>query len=112
MDRQISPRGDQLVLAFGHKVGGEFATNPMSGLRANQGDTANQVDPRSVVNPKQGRQLLAAVTYAGRQPGWYDYPRLRDQACSRGVRSFRRIASITCRWLRHRPPLLPALRGQ
>lgn len=61
-----------LLMAFGHKVG-EFGTNPMSGLRASQEDTVNQVDPRSVVNPKQGRQLLAAVTYAGRRPGWYDY---------------------------------------
>lgn len=26
-----------------------------------------------MANPKQGRQLLAAVTYAGRLPGWHDY---------------------------------------
>jgi integrase len=61
-----------LLLGYGVKVG-ELGTNPLAGLRVGNQDTLNQVDPRSVVNPKQGRQLLAAVTYAGRRPGWYDY---------------------------------------
>ncbi|WP_367134553.1 hypothetical protein [Saccharothrix sp. HUAS TT1] len=57
-----------LLLGYAVKVG-ELAANPLAGLRVTGQDTINEVDPRSVVNPKQARQLLAAVTYAGRRPG-------------------------------------------
>jgi integrase len=33
----------------------------------------SEVDPRVVLNPKQARQVLAALTYAGTTTGQYDY---------------------------------------
>ncbi|MDQ3275437.1 MAG: site-specific integrase [Actinomycetota bacterium] len=44
---------------------GWLDANPISGRRLGSAPVIASVDPRSVLNPAQGRQLLAAVTYVG-----------------------------------------------
>lgn len=51
----------------------ELVANPVTGQKAAIQRGNVEVDPRSVLNPKQGRQILAAVTYAGTITGQYDY---------------------------------------
>jgi integrase len=54
---------------------GELGTNPLTVVKSSKAATTVEVDPRVVVNPRQGAQLLAAVTYVGRlgHGGRYDY---------------------------------------
>lgn len=54
---------------------GELSANPIAAVKVGRGRGNPEVDPRVVVNPKQARQLLAAVTYVGRhgRGGRYDY---------------------------------------
>ena len=72
LDGEVTLCRLNLLLAYAVKVG-ELAVNPLAGLRISNQATLNEVDPQSVVNPKQARQLLATVTYAGRRPGVFDY---------------------------------------
>lgn len=51
----------------------ELVANPITGQKASSQRGNSEVDPRSVLNPAQGRQVLAAVTYAGTIAGQYDY---------------------------------------
>ncbi|WP_394615235.1 tyrosine-type recombinase/integrase [Lentzea sp. JNUCC 0626] len=60
------------LLGFAVDVG-ELDANPVTGLKSAVQRGTSEVDPRSVVNPAQGRQCLAAVTYAGTTTGQYDY---------------------------------------
>jgi integrase len=46
-----------------------FDTNPLHGVKWTPPDTADAVDPRTVVNPRQARGLLAAAPRAGRTRG-------------------------------------------
>lgn len=54
---------------------GELGRNPLAEVKGHRGRAALEVDPRVVVNTRQGPQLLAAVTYVGRngRGGRYDY---------------------------------------
>ncbi|MFI9813200.1 hypothetical protein [Saccharothrix variisporea] len=47
--------------------------NPVTGQKAASQRGNSEVDPRVVVNPDQARSCLAAVTYAGRRPGRFEY---------------------------------------
>lgn len=62
------------LLQFGVRVG-ELGANPLVVMKTGRAQTATEVDPRVVVNTRQGPQLLAAVTYVGRhgRGGRYDY---------------------------------------
>ena len=51
----------------------ELTVNPVTGLKTSVQRGNSEVDPRSVVNPKQARQLLSALTYAGTKRGQFDY---------------------------------------
>lgn len=44
---------------------GELNSNPLTLVKSKQGQRATEVDPRVVVNTRQGPQLLAAVSYVG-----------------------------------------------
>jgi integrase len=48
---------------------GWLAANPISGRRLGTAAVTAALDPRSVLNPTQARQLLAAVTYVGARRG-------------------------------------------
>lgn len=54
---------------------GELGVNPLTTVKSGRLQAATEVDPRVVVNTSQGPQLLAAVTYVGRngRGGRYDY---------------------------------------
>lgn len=53
------------VLQFAVRIG-ELSSNPLLLVKSKRSRTTTEVDPRVVVNPRQGAQLLAAVTYVGR----------------------------------------------
>ncbi|MFC6086793.1 tyrosine-type recombinase/integrase [Sphaerisporangium aureirubrum] len=59
-----------LELAVEEKV---FGANPLDGVRWTPPDTVDEVDPRTVVNPRQARKLLDAALRVGRSRG----PRMR-----------------------------------
>ena len=48
-------------------------TNPIPRTKVAVERGNSEVDPRVVLNPKQARQVLAALTYAGTTTGQYDY---------------------------------------
>jgi integrase len=55
-----------LNAAIEYAVGtGELATNPLTRRRVKRTSSSERVDPRVVVNGKQARELLAAVSYVG-----------------------------------------------
>lgn len=62
------------LLQFGVRVG-ELNSNPLAVMKVGRLQAATEVDPRVVLNTRQGPQLLAAVTYVGRlgRGGTYDY---------------------------------------
>jgi integrase len=72
----IRTRRAELFHSLQHAVRiGELSNNPLSLVKTVKAQLAVEVDPRIVVNTKQGPQLLAAVTYVGRNGhgGRYDY---------------------------------------
>ncbi|MDP9864514.1 MULTISPECIES: tyrosine-type recombinase/integrase [Streptosporangium] len=48
---------------------GELPANPIHKVKFRKVKSSGEIDHRSVVNPEQARQLLIAVTYAGRTRG-------------------------------------------
>jgi integrase len=62
------------LLQFAVRLG-ELNANPLTLVKTGRSQTTSEVDPRVVVNTRQGPQLLAAVTYVGRlgHGGKYDY---------------------------------------
>ncbi|MEV4245204.1 tyrosine-type recombinase/integrase [Streptosporangium canum] len=48
---------------------GELSANPIRKVKFRKVKAGGEIDRRSVVNPEQARQLLIAVTYAGRTRG-------------------------------------------
>jgi hypothetical protein len=48
---------------------GLLDANPITRIKWTAPKVADTVDRRVVVNPAQGRQLLAATTYVGRESG-------------------------------------------
>ncbi|RKT57833.1 site-specific integrase [Saccharothrix australiensis] len=51
----------------------ELTFDPVTRNRASLQRGDAELDPRVVLNPAQARSCLAAVTYAGRKPGMFDY---------------------------------------
>lgn len=45
----------------------QLVANPLTGLRWKRPKQVEQVDPRVVINPRQARELLTALTYVGRR---------------------------------------------
>ncbi|MFF5206627.1 tyrosine-type recombinase/integrase [Streptosporangium sp. NPDC000396] len=48
---------------------GELSANPMHRVKFRKVKANGEIDRRSVINPEQARELLVAVTYAGRSRG-------------------------------------------